>query len=76
MLLGVTIKTVVLVLSCQSIEPVHKMIRISHQAKNKISIECPAAIYHLNKSIGGVDLRDTHDCRFDERASVGKSGAF
>ena len=62
-------KTVVIASTCKGQNPVKKVSRFSRQAKGKITIDCPSAVHHYNKSMGGVDLSDAHVSRC--RTSIG-----
>ncbi|KAG1937626.1 piggyBac transposable element-derived protein 3-like [Pimephales promelas] len=51
-------KTVTLVSSCASVNPVGQVRRYSKEEKRKISVPCPKIVSEYNTHMGGVDLAD------------------
>ena len=51
-------KTVTLVSSCASVNPVGQVRRYSKEEKKKISVPCPKIVSEYNTHMGGVDLAD------------------
>nr|XP_008278366.1 PREDICTED: piggyBac transposable element-derived protein 3-like [Stegastes partitus] len=51
-------KTVTLVSSCASVNPLGQVRRYSKEEKKKISVPCPKIVAEYNTHMGGVDLAD------------------
>lgn len=55
-------KTVILVSSCASVNPLGQVRRYSKEENKKISVPCPKIVSEYNTHVGGVDLADMMIC--------------